>query len=83
MSRGTPAPGPAADTSAAGPGAMSRVPLLALCLTEITSWGVLYYAFPALAAWLGGYPHMFLALTGAALAALLATGTTPPRPSGR
>ncbi|WP_021591322.1 hypothetical protein [Actinomadura welshii] len=42
-------PGPAADTSAAGPGAVSRVPLLALCVTEITSWGVLYYAFPVLA----------------------------------
>ena len=23
--------------------------LLVLCLTEITSWGVLYYAFPVLA----------------------------------
>ncbi|MES9540776.1 MFS transporter [Actinomadura sp. NPDC000600] len=30
-------------------GAVSRVPLLALCVTEITSWGVLYYAFPVLA----------------------------------
>src|SRR5690606_8793366 len=49
MSQGTPAPGPVADTSAAGPGAVSRVPLLALCVTEITSWGVLYYAFPVLA----------------------------------
>lgn len=47
MSRGTPAPVPAADTSAAGT-AVSRVPLLALCVTEITSWGVLYYAFPVL-----------------------------------
>jgi hypothetical protein len=28
---------------------VSRVPLLALCVTEITSWGVLYYAFPVLA----------------------------------
>lgn len=45
MGRGTPATGTAADTSAA----VSRVPLLALCVTEITSWGVLYYAFPVLA----------------------------------
>ena len=49
MSRGTPAPVPATDTSVADPGAVSRVPLLALCVTEITSWGVLYYAFPVLA----------------------------------
>ncbi|WP_149256801.1 MFS transporter [Actinomadura sp. K4S16] len=48
MSRGIPAPVPSADTSAAGTAA-SRVPLLALCVTEITSWGVLYYAFPVLA----------------------------------
>jgi MFS family permease len=39
---------PGADTSA-GTGVVSRVPLLALCVTEITSWGVLYYAFPVLA----------------------------------
>ncbi|MFG2084803.1 MULTISPECIES: MFS transporter [unclassified Spirillospora] len=37
------------------------------------------FAGAALAAWLGGYPHMFLALTAAAvLAALLAAGTAPP-----
>ncbi|MEV4001796.1 MFS transporter [Actinomadura sp. NPDC049753] len=47
MSRGTPAPEPAPDNSSAGT-AVSRVPLLALCVTEITSWGVLYYAFPVL-----------------------------------
>ncbi|SPT51335.1 MFS transporter [Actinomadura madurae] len=39
---------PAVDTGVAG-GVASRVPLLALCVTEITSWGVLYYAFPVLA----------------------------------
>src|SRR3954470_12382610 len=37
----------------AEPGALSRVGLLrvlaVLCVTEITSWGVLYYAFPVLA----------------------------------
>ncbi|MEU8124646.1 MFS transporter [Spirillospora sp. NPDC049024] len=39
--------GPLADPMPGG--AVSRVPLLALCVTEITSWGVLYYAFPVLA----------------------------------
>jgi MFS family permease len=46
-----------ADTSRAGatqePGALSRAGLrrvlAVLCATEITSWGVLYYAFPVLA----------------------------------
>ncbi|GAA2625250.1 MFS transporter [Actinomadura fulvescens] len=46
MSRAIPAPVPTADTPAAGTG---NVPLIALCVTEITSWGVLYYAFPVLA----------------------------------
>ncbi|MBO2465208.1 MFS transporter [Actinomadura violacea] len=49
---------PAASTGSAAPpspgsatthNAVSRVPLIALCVTEITSWGVLYYAFPVLA----------------------------------
>ncbi|GAA0956158.1 MFS transporter [Actinocorallia libanotica] len=39
---------PAANT-AAGADRPSRLPLIALCITEITSWGVLYYAFPVLA----------------------------------
>ncbi|MFD0904561.1 MFS transporter [Actinomadura sediminis] len=39
---------PAAADPAAGAGRVSRVPLVALCVTEITSWGVLYYAFPVL-----------------------------------
>jgi MFS family permease len=59
----TPGPAPATDDPAAGTGsaaptspgsatthgAVSRVPLIALCVTEITSWGILYYAFPVLA----------------------------------
>ncbi|MFI0366773.1 MFS transporter [Actinomadura sp. 1N219] len=49
MTRGTPASA-AADTAAADEdGSVSRVPLVALCVTEITSWGVLYYAFAVLA----------------------------------
>lgn len=39
---------PAANIAAGG-GRPSRLPLIALCITEITSWGVLYYAFPVLA----------------------------------
>ncbi|MFI0406076.1 MFS transporter [Actinomadura sp. 3N508] len=42
------------------------------------------FAGAALAAVLGGYPNMFLALTAAAaLAAVLALGTAPPAPKGR
>jgi MFS family permease len=40
------------DPPAPAPGALRRV-LLVLCLTEITSWGVLYYAFPVLAPRIG------------------------------
>lgn len=36
------------QAAALPPGGLRRV-LLVLCLTEITSWGVLYYAFPVLA----------------------------------
>ncbi|GAD83351.1 MFS transporter [Nocardia asteroides NBRC 15531] len=36
-----------AQTESTGPGLRRRV-LIALCLTEITSWGILYYAFPVL-----------------------------------
>jgi MFS family permease len=37
------------DTLGAAPGPRSRRPLITLCITEVTSWGVLYYAFPVLA----------------------------------
>ncbi|MEO3786270.1 MFS transporter [Actinocorallia sp. B10E7] len=47
MSRAHPGPVPAASV-AVGTGGPSRLPLIALCITEITSWGVLYYAFPVL-----------------------------------
>jgi MFS family permease len=36
-----------AQTGSAEPGLRRRV-LITLCLTEITSWGILYYAFPVL-----------------------------------
>ncbi|TDD27108.1 MFS transporter, partial [Actinomadura sp. KC06] len=49
MTCGTPASAAAADTAAGADGSVSRVPLVALCVTEITSWGVLYYAFAVLA----------------------------------
>ncbi|MFD3594237.1 MFS transporter [Nocardia sp. NPDC058640] len=37
-----------AQAGSIGPGLRRRV-LITLCLTEITSWGILYYAFPVLA----------------------------------
>ncbi|MEW2355690.1 MFS transporter [Spirillospora sp. NPDC029432] len=56
MGHDTPASVPAADPAAGtAPSARSgsatslRTVLAALCVTEITSWGVLYYAFPVLA----------------------------------
>ena len=46
---GTDSTAPSSPNSATTNGAVSRVPLIALCVTEITSWGILYYAFPVLA----------------------------------
>ncbi|TDC88562.1 MFS transporter [Actinomadura sp. 7K507] len=40
---------PVPAVPAAGTGSSARGVLVALCITEITSWGVLYYAFPVLA----------------------------------
>lgn len=37
------------DTTGAAPGLRPRRALVSLCVTEVTSWGVLYYAFPVLA----------------------------------
>jgi MFS family permease len=37
------------DTRGTTPGLRPRSPLITLCITEVTSWGVLYYAFPVLA----------------------------------
>ena len=39
---------PSAASGALSPGGLRRV-LVVLCVTEIVSWGVLYYAFPVLA----------------------------------
>ncbi|CNE88938.1 Major facilitator superfamily MFS_1 [Mycobacterium tuberculosis] len=83
MSGGTPAPGPAADTSAAGPGTVSRVPLLALCITEITSWGVLYYAFPVLAQDITGDTGWSTAAITAAFSASLIVAALAGIPVGR
>ena len=33
-----------------------RAVLVALCLTEITSWGILYYAFPVLSVAISAIP---------------------------
>ncbi|MGC4956091.1 MFS transporter [Actinomadura citrea] len=47
-STGDPAAG-TGSTAPSSPNSATRVPLIALCVTEITSWGILYYAFPVLA----------------------------------
>ncbi|SNS76534.1 MFS transporter [Actinomadura mexicana] len=46
---GTGTTAPSSPSGATANGAVTRVPLIALCVTEITSWGILYYAFPVLA----------------------------------
>jgi hypothetical protein len=46
---GTPAGGRVAGAAAA-PGVSRRRALAALCVTEIVAYGVIYYAFPVLAA---------------------------------
>jgi hypothetical protein len=45
----SPSATPVPASTAAGTGRHPRGVLAALCITEITSWGVLYYAFPVLA----------------------------------
>jgi len=40
--------GPGTTEAAIPPGRPPRRALIALCVTEITSWGVLYYAFPVM-----------------------------------
>ncbi|MEV0664713.1 MFS transporter [Actinomadura luteofluorescens] len=82
MSRGIPAPVPAADTSADGTG-VSRVPLLALCVTEITSWGVLYYAFPVLSQAVTRDTGWSTAAITAAFSASLITAAMGGIPVGR
>ncbi|WP_329092200.1 MFS transporter [Actinomadura citrea] len=47
-STGDPAAG-TGSTAPSSPNSATCVPLIALCVTEITSWGILYYAFPVLA----------------------------------
>jgi hypothetical protein len=62
--------------------------LAALCVTEITSYGVIYDAFPILAAQIaaatGSYPALFAILAAtAAGGAVLAAIAPPPPGSGR
>lgn len=84
MSRDLPAPAPAA-TSAAGVGAarVSPAPLIALCVTEITSWGVLYYAFPVLAPTIAAETGWSIATATAAFSAALVLAALGGIPAGR
>ncbi|WP_408014523.1 hypothetical protein [Rhodococcus spongiicola] len=66
---------PQADTL---PAAGLRRVLAILCLTEITSWGILYYAFPVLSV-TGSYARGYLVLGAIALLAALVAAASVPR----
>ncbi|NKZ02189.1 MFS transporter [Actinomadura latina] len=79
-----PAPVPAARSAArTGAARMSPVPLLALCVTEITSWGVLYYAFPVLAPAIAADTGWSIATATAAFSAALVVAAIGGIPAGR
>jgi hypothetical protein len=52
--------------------------LVVLCLTEITSYGVLYYAFPVLAAQIARQTDWSTTATTAAFSLGLITSSPPP-----
>jgi MFS family permease len=57
--------------------------LLALCVTEITSWGVLYYAFPVLAPRIRGDTGWSAPATAAAFSVALVIAAVAGIPVGR
>ncbi|MEU8797320.1 MFS transporter [Spirillospora sp. NPDC048819] len=63
--------------------AHSRAPLIALCVTEITSWGVLYYAFPVLAPAIARDTGWSTSATTAAFSAALVVAALGGIPLGR
>ncbi|NVI87545.1 MFS transporter [Actinomadura sp. BRA 177] len=79
-----PAPVPAAHP-AAGTGAArtSPTPLIALSVTEITSWGVLYYAFAVLAPTIAADTGWSIATATAAFSAALVVAAIGGIPAGR
>jgi MFS family permease len=84
MSRDMPAPVPAARSAArTGAAGMSPVPLIALCVTEITSWGVLYYAFPVLAPAIAADTGWSIATATAAFSIALVVAAIGGIPAGR
>jgi predicted MFS family arabinose efflux permease len=76
---------PAARDTAVGTDASdrSRTPLVALCITEITSWGVLYYAFPVLAPAISRDTGWSTSATTAAFSAALIVAALGGIPLGR
>ncbi|MEU5992155.1 MFS transporter [Spirillospora sp. NPDC047418] len=62
---------------------MSPAPLIALCVTEITSWGVLYYAFPVLAPTIAADTGWSIATATAAFSAALVVAALGGIPAGR
>lgn len=66
-----------ADARGAPPHRRPHVALVGLCLTEVTSWGVLYYAFPVVAGTIStdtGWPRSWL--TAAFSASLVVAAVT-------
>jgi MFS family permease len=73
----------AATPSGAPPRAGRRRVLAVLCLTELVSWGVLYYAFPVLAPWIAADTGWSPAELTAAFSAGLAAAAVVGVPVGR
>ena len=74
--------GPVADIRAATDAGLRRV-LITLCVTETTSWGVLYYAFPVLARQLGADTGWSLTRLSAAFSLALLVSAVVGIPVGR
>ncbi|CNE34298.1 Major facilitator superfamily MFS_1 [Mycobacterium tuberculosis] len=84
MSRDLPAPVPAVPSTAeTGAVRASPAPLIALCITETTSWGVLYYAFPVLAPAIAADTGWSIATATAAFSAALVLAALGGIPAGR
>jgi MFS family permease len=76
-------PGVARTAVSAGATPTPRRALIALCITEITSWGVLYYAFPVLVSHLTRATGWPAALAMAAFSVGLVTAALTGVPVGR
>ncbi|MFC9975669.1 MFS transporter [Spirillospora sp. NPDC127200] len=78
-----PVPAAPAEHGAAGTHRRLRGVLIALCVTEITSWGVLYYAFPVLASAIAADTGWSTPAVTAAFSAALVAAALAGIPLGR